>query len=832
MVSLRMNEAPISVCLIVKDEPLIEQCLKSIRPYVNEICIVDTGSTDGTQTICKTYADRFEVFLDCNNPETGLIENFAQARQRSFELASNDWVMWIDGDDEVKNAERLAEFVAQKDKERNNSPYLCMFPYEYSRDGDGNVNCYHWRERLVNPGKSFKWISPVHEVLTPTIPGTIMDRRNDIVTIVHNRDKSGKQVEPGRNLRILKKHYDEAGDSDVRLLYYLGLEYGNVGDLGNSIKFHKRYVELSGWDDEKFLACLKVAEHYQTMGQFEDALTWGLKSLTIREGWGEGYFNLGRSYYHMAQRGGPEAHRNWEKSVYFFRAGLACPPTETILFVNPLERTYDIYKYLNLALNNVGDVVNALNSTNEALKVKSNDEGLLNNKKIYETHLSKIAILNNARTLVNYGVLDANANVMIQSILDGKLKVIDSKEVASQLPLNDNVINMPSIEPYRAFQNSNRFDIVLYVGPGCEPWNPNTILQKGIGGSETAAMEMSKRLAKLGHKVRLYGDCNNLEGIFDGVQYINYTKFKNIECDVLITSRRPHVVDDEFGVKSRLTLCWVHDVHCGSELNYARALRIDKYLCLSNWHKDFFLNNYKFINSDQVIVTRNGVDLTRFDDKSVIRNPHRSVYSSSPDRGMEVAVRLWPRVRERVPDAELHIFYGFDNWEASARSCNDQGQLNLINRLKQLLDDHKQHGVFYHGRVDQTQLAKEYLKSGVWAYSNWFSESSCISAMEAHAAGLRMITSPIAALNETVGPRGVMIQGNWLSEEYGNAFFEAVIKAMLDPEIPGERENLQQYAKENFGWDSLAKEWSDKLLSDALSEIEQNIVPSYRSSLT
>jgi glycosyltransferase involved in cell wall biosynthesis len=826
-------QAPISVCMIVKNEPLIEQCLKSIRPYVNEICIVDTGSTDGTQTICKTYADRFEIFTDCNDQETSLIENFAQARQRSFELASNDWCMWIDGDDEVKDAEKLADFVAQKDIERNGNPYLCMFPYEYSRDNEGNVNCYHWRERLVTPGKFFKWVSPVHEVLTPTAAGTIMDKRDDVATIIHHRDTSGKIPESGRNLRILKKHYEKVGDGDIRLLYYLGLEYGNSGDLGNSIKFHKRYIELSGWDDEKFLACLKVAEHYQSMGQYEDAVVWGLKSLTIREGWGEGYFNLGRSYYCMAQRGGPEARRNWEKAIYFFRQGLASPPTETILFVNPLERTYDVHRYLNLALNNVGDVMGALNSTNEALKVKPNDEGLAMNKKLYEVHLSKCIIIDHIQKLVKHEILDDTADGMIRSILDGKLKMITSKEDLPQLPANDSVIqetiaDLPETNPVIELPN-NKFDIVLYVGFGCEPWNPDTIAQKGIGGSETAAMEMSKRLVKLGHKVRLYGDCPGLEGNFDGVEYIHYTKFRNIKCDILITSRRPHVVDDEFGVEAKLTLCWVHDVHCGSALNHTRSLRIDKFLCLSNWHKDFFLGTYKFVHPSQVIVTRNGIDLSRFDDKSVVRNPHRAVYSSSPDRGMEVIVRLWPRVREQVPDAELHVFYGFETWEVSARSCNDQGQLGLISTLKQLLKNSEQYGVFYHGRVDQIQLAREYLQSGVWPYSTWFSETSNISAMEAQAAGLRIITSPIAATLETVGSRGVMIQGNWLSEEYGNAFLEATVKAMLDPEVPGERESLQQYARDNFSWDSLAKEWSENLFPNLLNEIEQNIVPPYQS---
>lgn len=833
-----MMIAPVSLCMIVKNESsTLEKCLKSIRPYVEEICIVDTGSDDGTQDIAKQFADKFEVFLGCNGSD-GLIEDFSLARQRSFSLASKEWVLWIDGDDEIRGADKLAELIAQKDAERAGRPYLIMFQYEYSKDADGNIDCLHWRERLGTPTKSFKWVSPVHEVLSPEISGTPIVKDYSLV-ITHCRNQSRKVIEPNRNLRILKKHYDKVGEADIRLLYYLGLEYGNARDFGNSIKFHKRYIELSGWDEERFLACLKIAEHYQTQGQYEDAIQWGLKSLTIREGWGEGYFNLGRSYYFMAQRGGPDARRNWEKSIYFFNQGLSCAPTESVLFVNPTERTYNVNQYLNVAFNNVGNTTSALNSVNIALQVRSKDEGLLQNKRLYEIHLSKLAISEHLRKLVQHGCINTTSESMVKNIVSGELKLetIPDKLTPSiiDIPVDDSVLvandtTSVSIESI----NCNKFDIILYTGFGCEPWNPETIATKGNGGSEYMAMAMMKRLANLGHKVRLYGDCRNLEGIFEGVEYVHYEKFRNTKCDVLITSRRPQVVDDEFNIETKTTLCWVHDIALGSALDHSRSLRINKFLCLSQWQKDFFLNQYKFIHPDQIILTRNGIDLHYFDQtlsdgSPFIRNPHRAVYSSSPDRGMEVLVRLWPCLRERVPDAELHIFYGFNNWEIAARSMNDKGQLNLINTLKKLLDDSKQYGVFFYGRTDQPRLAREYLQSGVWPYSTWFTETSCLSAMEAQAAGLRIITSPIAALNETVGSRGVMITGDWLSADYSSKFLDAMTDAMLRPEVPGERESLKDYAKANFGLDALAKEWSDKIIPEALISAERDIIPPYRS---
>jgi glycosyltransferase involved in cell wall biosynthesis len=810
--------------MIVKNEQhQIENCLKSLRPHVAELCIVDTGSKDETPEICRKYADKFEVFTDCNDSE-GRITSFSQARQRSFDLATNPWTMWVDGDDEVRGAENLSHIIEEQEKTRNGQPRLVMFPYEYAHDHLGNVTCLHWRERLVAPGSQFKWEGSVHEVLIPKQPGTAFVQ-TDAVRIIHRRDMTKKPGEPMRNLRILKAHYDKVGEADVRQLYYLGLEYGNVGDLGNSIKFHKRYVELSGWDDEKFLACLKVSEHYQSMGDLENAIAWGLKSTTIREGWGEAYFNLSRSYYFMAQRGGPEERRNWEKSAHFAKMGLSCPPTSTILFVNPLERSYEIHKYLNFALNKIGDVKGAKESVEAALSARPDDDGMKGNLRLYEIHLAKVEAQHQVHKLVELGDIPPEAERVIRDALHGNVRVPDPvpQIAASVDPASDKIV----------FRSTKPLDLVVYVGWGPEPWNPDTMKKVGIGGSETAAAEMAKRLAARGHKVRLYGDCPGKEGKFDGVDYIHHDKFRNVECDVLITSRRPSMIDDEFGVKAKATFCWVHDVSCGGALTHARALRIDRFLCLSQWHKQYFLGVHPCVHSDQVIVTRNGIDLSRFDEKThggpIARNPHRAVYGSSPDRGMEVAVKVWPEVRRRVPGAELHVFYGFQTWEVSARSANDRGQIELIERLKRTLDEAKVHGVHHHGRVDQVTLAREFLSSGVWAYPTWFTETSCITAMEAQAAGLRIVTSPIAALNETVAERGQLVSGDWLSSDYQAKFVDGVVAAMEKGQDPEFRASQQAYAREHFGWDSLADEW-DSMLNQTLEEVGKNVVVPYKGT--
>lgn len=820
------SPAPVSVCMIVKNEQhQIANCLKSIRPYVEEICIVDTGSKDDTPAICRDFADKFEVYTECNDSE-GRIASFAQARQRSFSMATRKWTMWIDGDDEVRGAENLKPLLESRESARQQAPQIVMLPYEYAHDHLGNVICYHWRERIVSPSHDFRWEGPVHEVLVPKGSGAQF-HQTDAITIVHRRDLTKKPTEPMRNLRILKAHYDKVGESDVRQLYYLGLEYGNVGDLGNAIKFHKRYVELSGWDDEKYLACLKVAEHYQAMGDFENAIVWGLKATTVRENWGEAYFSLCRSYYFKAQQGGPEERRNWEKAAHFGKLGLACPPTQTILFINPLERSYDIHRYLNFALNKIGDVKGARESAAAAAAARPDDEGMKGNIRLYDIHLARVDIQNQVQKLVELGDLSPDNAALIRDALHGNVKA------PAQASVSYNLIEKIAESPSPVTGGTKPLDIVLFVGWAPEPWTPETVSRVGIGGSETMAMNMARRLAAKGHNVRLFGDCPGVHQRFDGVEYIHHDQFRNVECDVFITSRRPQYVDDEYGVKARATLCWVHDIGCGSSLTHARALRIDKFLCLSQWHKGFFLDAHKCVHPDQVIVTRNAIDLSRFEESThggpVPRNPHRAVYGSSPDRGMEVAVKIWPKVRQRIPDAELHIFYGFHTWEVSARSMNDQGQLELIERLKRQLEEAKAYGVYFHGRVDQIRLAREFMSSGVWAYPTWFTETSCITAMEAQAAGLRIVTSPIAALNETVGDRGVLIPGNWLDDDYQARFTDAVVEAMSLGEDAEFRAEQRRQAFDRFGWDALADEWN-RMLYQVLEEVERNVVPPYKGT--
>ena len=89
----------ISLCMIVKnEEEVIGRCLECVKDIVDEIIIVDTGSTDSTKEIVSKYTDMVYDFE--------WIDDFSAARNFSFSKASKDYTMWLDADDIILEADR------------------------------------------------------------------------------------------------------------------------------------------------------------------------------------------------------------------------------------------------------------------------------------------------------------------------------------------------------------------------------------------------------------------------------------------------------------------------------------------------------------------------------------------------------------------------------------------------------------------------------------------------------------------------------------------------------------------------------------------------------
>ncbi len=352
--------------------------------------------------------------------------------------------------------------------------------------------------------------------------------------------------------------------------------------------------------------------------------------------------------------------------------------------------------------------------------------------------------------------------------------------------------------------------LVIHTGHSYEEWTSRNIASGGIGGSETAAARMAEEFALLGYRAIVFSSCPGDQGEYNGVEYLDYARYPAFAAthavDVLIASRYVSILQQP--VVARRRYLWAHDIFAlGTEqgqhdLVRAWYNRLDGIFCLSPWHVEYFANHHG-IPREKIILTGNGIDVERFA-IDVPKQPLRFIYASSPDRGLDTLLVAFPMIRRLYPEAELHVFYGFDNWNKAIEASGDEGWRGSRDRILAML---RQPGVYEHGRVDQARLAEEYLRSDIWFYPTHFTETYCISALEAQMAGALCVCSRLGGLISTVGNRGVLIDGDPISREYLMRSIGALMEVLNDPERKADLvARGRAWAREQT-WHNRAAEW-------------------------
>lgn len=194
----------------------------------------------------------------------------------------------------------------------------------------------------------------------------------------------------------------------------------------------------------------------------------------------------------------------------------------------------------------------------------------------------------------------------------------------------------------------------------------------------------------------------------------------------------------------------------------------------------------------------------------------RFIYSSSPDRGLDSLLQLFPHIRQVFPEATLHVFYGFNNWDASLRENANSWRQSIewrnsivadINRLQD------EGAVVHYGSRSQAELAEAMKVADIWFYPTNFTETYCITALEAQLSETICVCTKLAGLIATVGDRGIMIEGEGNQPAYQAEYREralAEVCAILRDEK--RREAMLTRAKawaQEQTWANRAKEWID-----------------------
>lgn len=189
-----------------------------------------------------------------------------------------------------------------------------------------------------------------------------------------------------------------------------------------------------------------------------------------------------------------------------------------------------------------------------------------------------------------------------------------------------------------------------------------------------------------------------------------------------------------------------------------RVDNIDIIAGVSKWHCSHMRKLYD-IPEEKLVVLPNGINLERFLGKEVERQSNRYIWSSSPDRGLDVVLDMWPEIRKIQPDAELNIYYGWNNYDKVVEYTQDYWMKIFKDGIFHRLEDLKDHGVTWHGRIDQYKLAEEFMKSEYQFYPGYFLETNFIGGLEAQAGGCIPIISNAGGAVENMSEAAVLLDG-------------------------------------------------------------------------
>jgi len=282
-----------------------------------------------------------------------------------------------------------------------------------------------------------------------------------------------------------------------------------------------------------------------------------------------------------------------------------------------------------------------------------------------------------------------------------------------------------------------------------------------LGGAEAALIHVSRGLAERGHDVTVFhGDCPTERECETQREHPAFSHapyrwrptnmYNPRECyDALILWDDSRVCQYDPCAHAVIL-----SAHCNTQPHLQDHYRISWAVMVSEWQRKVLCQQYRILSQLRSEAIHLGVDLSRYEE-DVETIPNRLIYCSSPDRGLHHLLRMWPQVREQIPDAELHIFYSFGGFERNKWQMNEYAAIWWY--VKTHLD---QPGVFVHGAVGKQTLAREQKKAALLAYpSDLFvdGETFAMAVLECMAAGTPTLISDAAALPGVYGDAAAIL---------------------------------------------------------------------------
>lgn len=294
--------------------------------------------------------------------------------------------------------------------------------------------------------------------------------------------------------------------------------------------------------------------------------------------------------------------------------------------------------------------------------------------------------------------------------------------------------------------------------------------ETSLGGSESACLGLARALKARGHYVHIYAtklapDAGGADagGVLWHPAEVFHAANQFLEWDVVVALRECRWYMQP--VHARLRLLWNQDLlmpGVGAQI-MSIAWQLDRLVYVSEYHRAQWEDQETPL-APIGWVTKNGYDPTLVPQPGT-KDPHRIIHISRPERALGPLLRLWPLIKQRVPEATLQIcryssMYDPQGWGQICASWDAE-----VQRVNQAVG-----GITYLGELNKRQLYQAISDAAVMWYPgvSTFAETSCIAAIEAMACGTPFVGSLKGALPETAFPAfeaGHLVAGDASADE-------------------------------------------------------------------
>jgi tetratricopeptide (TPR) repeat protein len=295
----------VSLCMIAKnEEEYLAKCLWSVKPVVDEIIVVDTGSQDRTRDIAAVFgANVFEYQWN---------DDFSKARNFSLSKASGDWIFMLDADEVISARDHKA--FRRLVNNRNGDPVAYTI---VTRNYTMQANTIGWvandgtdpeseagsgwfpsqKVRLFKNDARIRFEYPVHEMVDPGLDRLGMPIQKCAIPVHHygklNTGISNRKTET--YYTIGTKKLSELGNN-FGAIRELAIQAGHLAKHEEAIELWQRFIAQKPDDPEAYL---NMGTAHWNLGHYDQAVAAAQKAIALAPAMKEAHFNYAISELHL-----------------------------------------------------------------------------------------------------------------------------------------------------------------------------------------------------------------------------------------------------------------------------------------------------------------------------------------------------------------------------------------------------------------------------------------------------------------------------------------------------------------------------------------------------